>query len=183
MNYKLLAILIVLVVTVGILAACVPVSAPSSANCQEGICVDVQLAEPIHFNQSVTVTITVESDQDIPGLGVTLGDFNPYVPTEGTRAWDVDTKAHQPVSFTGTVRFTHEGYFDVIGAAITQEGRRVVDSVPVYISRAGGTVNPPVPTGPAQAVPYTPSPSESPLPTPSPRANSLLTPSAGQWYW
>ena len=108
-----------------------------------------------------------------------MGDLNPYVPTEGTRVWDVNTKAHQPVSFTGVVRFTLEGYFNVIGAAITREGYRVVDSVSVYISRAGGTVNPTLPSG------ITPqptlSPSQSPLPTPPPLKNSLLSPSASQW--
>jgi hypothetical protein len=157
MNHKLFSGPVVIVITVWLLAACMPASPPGGANCQSGICVDIQLSEPIHFNEPVTATITVETDQDVPQLGVSLWGFS-GVTVDGTGVWEVNAKAHQPVNFTGTIRFTQEGYVTVIGDAITLEGRRVVDSVSVYISQAGGTVNPSAPTGPFQAVPYTPQP-------------------------
>ncbi|CAG0935603.1 hypothetical protein TFLX_04446 [Thermoflexales bacterium] len=161
--------ILMLTVLIWLLAACVSASGPGGINCKNGVCVDVQLSEPIRFNEPGTVTITVETDQDIPGLGVTLGNFDPFVLTEGTRVWDADTKAHQPVSFVGRVRFTHEGHFDVVGAAITREGYRVVDSVSVFITRAGGTVNPVATpdTGTPQYAPTAPG-THSPVPTPLP---------------
>jgi hypothetical protein len=152
-----------------LLVACVPASAPGGANCQNGICVDIQLVEPVRFDQPVTATITIETDRDIARLGVSLGDLDPNVPVEGPRSWQTDVKAHQPVTFTGTVRFIHEGYFGVTDAAATYEGRRVEDYVSVYVTRAGGTLNPVIPTGPAIAVPQpTIAGSTSPMPTPPP---------------
>jgi hypothetical protein len=168
--------------TLFLLSACVPASAPGGANCKQGICVNIQLSEPISFNEPITATITVETDQDIPRLGVSLwADYGVLV--EKPNSWQVETKSHQPVTFTGTVRFTLEGYLTVLASAGTPSGVNVADSIVVNVTRAGGTVNPIIPTGPSQAVPYTPqptsSPTNSPLPTP-PLTNSLLSPSLGQ---
>ncbi len=181
MNHKLLVLPVVLVVTVWLLTTCAPASAPSGTNCQQGICVDMQLSEPIRFNEPIMATITIETEEDIPKLSVALASQYSVL-VEGTRAWEVDAKAHQQLVFTGTVRFTHEGYFSVIAGVKTTLSEYVQDYEDVYVTRAGGTVSTPVPTGRSQAVPQpTLSPSESPLPTPSPLKNSLIPHSTGQW--
>lgn len=177
-RWQIFSSLIVSQTTLFLLSACVPASAPGGANCREGICVNLQLSEPIHFNKPVTATITIETERDIPKLGVSLtSQYSVLV--EGINVWEVDVKAHQPVSFVGTVRFTLEGYVNVVAGVKTTLGEYVDDVVPVHITQTGGTVNPVIPTGPSQAVPYTPSPNASPLPTP-PLTNSLLSPSLGQ---
>jgi hypothetical protein len=169
----------VLLVTVWILAACGPASTTSGANCSKGICVDIQLAQPIRFNQPVTATITVETERDIPKLSVALASQYSVL-VEGARAWEVDAKAHQQFIFTGTVRFTLEGYVGVTAGVKTTLGEYVEDVVPVYVTRAGGTANPTMTSGTPAPQP-TLSPFDSPLPTPSPLKSSLLSPSAGQW--
>jgi hypothetical protein len=141
--------------------------------------VDIQLSEPIRFNEPVTATITVETDQDIPQIGISLwADYGVLV--EKPNTWRAEAKSHQPLIFTGTVRFTIEGYPTVLASVGTPSGVNVADSIGVYITRAGGTANPTIPSG-THAPQPTLLPSESPLPTPTPLKNSLLSPSAGQW--
>ena len=40
--------------------------------CENGICVKLEVSEPIRFNEPVTLTITVSSEKDIQDLGVSL---------------------------------------------------------------------------------------------------------------
>ncbi len=161
-----------------LLAACVPAATPGGANCQQGICVDIQLSEPISFNKPVTATITVETDQDVPQLGVSLwADYGVLV--EKPNFWRVETKSHQPLIFTGTIQFTIEGYPTVLASVGTPSGVNVADSIVVYVTRAGGTANPTILPSDTHIPQPTLLPSESPLSTPLPLTASLLSPITG----
>jgi len=141
------------------LPACGPVFAPGGGKYQQGIYVKVELTEPVSFNQPVPVTITVETEKDEIGLQINMA-VEAGALIEGESHWVVNTRAGQPVRVTSTVRFTREGYFEVIGGALTREGRHVYTHVLVYVTPAGGTVNPQVPPAgtprPLTAVPSTP---------------------------
>lgn len=121
-------------------------STPGGGKCQGGLCVDVELAEPIGWNEPVPVTITVETEEDIPDLVVYLGFSDPdIVVVEGERKWVVDAKAQTPVRFSTAIRFPlREGYYDVIASAHDHRiGLVVRDYVPVRITALGGTLYPP----------------------------------------
>ncbi|CAG0935602.1 hypothetical protein TFLX_04445 [Thermoflexales bacterium] len=74
---------IALIVVVALLAACTPASRPGGINCKTDVCVDVQLSEPIRFNEPVTVTITVETEKDETELQIGLFSSNPTIIFEG----------------------------------------------------------------------------------------------------
>ena len=139
-----------------VMAGCGGLSAPSGQRCQGGICVEVTLAEPIGFNEPTGVTITVETQQDIPNLEVSLGFSDPDIVVEGERRWVVEAKAHTPIQLSTTIKFPKEGYFDVLAGALDpHRGLHVDDWVSVRITRTGGTVNPP-----PEREPRTPAPAE-----------------------
>ncbi len=156
------------------LSACGPVFAPGGGKYQQGIWIKVELAEPVHFNQPVNVTITVETEKDESGLRIGMDVSHPdIVLVEGEHRWVVVTQAGRPVQVTSTIRFTREGWYNVIGGAFASTGH-ASHSVYVHVTQAGGTVNPKhtLPAGPAPAVPYgTPLP-VTPAPTPEPQPTS-----------
>jgi len=119
-------------------------SAPGGGKCRHGVCIDLELAEPIGWNEPVTVTITVETEEDIQGLRVRLWFSDPDVLVEGEREWVVDAKAHTPMQFSTTIRFTEEGYYSVHAGAQDFVGELLVqDAKDVRITTLGGTLNPP----------------------------------------
>ena len=158
-------------VTLLVLAVCVSASGPGGINCKNGICVKVQLSEPIRFNEPVTVTITVETEKDEEGVRIGA-EVSPQIVTfDSPHTWVVNTKAHQPVQVTTTLHFSAmEGWVDVHGDALTYStGTHSSDYVPVRITRMGVTVNPPTPvdTGSPEPQP-TAIGNTSPVPTPEP---------------
>ncbi len=54
--------------------------------------------------------------------------------------WPVDAKAQTPVEVNTVIRFTKEGYYLIVGGAVTRQGMSVNDSVNVAITLAGGTI-------------------------------------------
>lgn len=52
MKRKVSSLLIVLLITSSVLPAC---SSPSSGKCEGGLCIDMELAEPIRMNEPVLV--------------------------------------------------------------------------------------------------------------------------------
>ena len=67
-------------------AGCVGVSALGSGNCHNGVCVHLELAEPVSMGAPIPVTITVQTDQDESRLSVSLGFSDPDITVEGERA-------------------------------------------------------------------------------------------------
>jgi len=80
----------------------------------------------------------------IQGLRVRLWFSDPDVLVEGEREWVVDAKAHTPMQFSTTIRFTEEGYYSVHAGAQDFVGELLVqDAKDVRITTLGGTLNPP----------------------------------------
>ena len=153
-----------------VMAGCGGLSAPGGGNCSQGVCIKVQIAEPVRFNEPTAVTVTITTEQDISKLGVFLSFTDPdIVIIDGPQDWFVDTKANQSISFTRLIRFPEEGYFNVIAGAVKPTLGPVKDSVSVHITRAGGTVNPP-----PERKPGTPAPAER-ADTPGPRLRVTYT--------
>lgn len=149
--------LILLIIMSLLFSACTGASAPSAGNCRAGICVRMNLSEPVRLNEPVKVTITVESEKDEDGLTVSIGSTHRYaVVVEGQRNWPVNTKGRQPIQATTLIRFTEEGVFGVIGGVVTRQGLSVDDFVTVHVTRDGATIYPP-----GTKIPITP----GPLPT------------------
>lgn len=187
MKHKIGCWVVLLLIAVSTLSACS--RAPGGGRCEGGLCIDVELAEPIRMNEPVPVTITVEStEEDKQGLKVSLWFSAPDIQVDGEREWVVDLKAHTSMQFSTTIRFpAREGSYDVIAGVLDyQHGRMVRDYVPVRITLLGGTLYPtseftpgvPQPvyplSSPPTSAPETPKPEERPeeasgsTPTPSP---------------
>src|SRR5436190_8106626 len=105
--------------------------------------VEVQLGEPILFNEPVPVTITVQTPEDIQGLEISMSSDRVAVVVEGEKFWTFDALANQPIQVTSTVRFTMEGYYDVFGYAHDpHKGGTVIDYESVHLTLSGGILNP-----------------------------------------
>lgn len=150
-----------------VLAGCGGSAAPSGGQCNQGLCVKIQVAEPIRWGEPVTVMIATTTDKDIPDLGVSIFVYPPNAVVvegpenwereakrgavyEGGAGWRVTTKASQPITFTRIVHLPHqEGFFEIMASVTTIQGMRVTDSARIYLTRAGGKVyysGTPVPT-------------------------------------
>jgi len=174
MKHKISNLLVLLLVAGSVLPACS--SAPGGGKCEGGLCVDIELAEPIRMNEPVPVTITVEStEEDKQGLKISLWLSHPDVLVEGEREWTVDAKAHTPIQFSTMIRFAREGYYSAHAGVFEYQELMVQDAEDVRITALGGTLNPPperefgtpAPLERLEITPVFPTPL-SPLPTPAP---------------
>ncbi len=175
--------------------ACSGVSAPAGGNCRGGLCVKVEAVEPIQFGEPVTVTIAVTAEKDISTLGVSLfHDMDVSVDTPQSLEkeirdtivsqrgvdWVVDAKANQSLILSRRLRFpSREGLFNVMVAASTPS-LRVVHSLVIHMTRAGGKVylsNTPIPITPGPA-PTSPPALRTLLaqPTPTRTSTPITTP-------
>ncbi len=124
-------------------AGCVGVSAPGSGNCHNGVCVHLELAEPVSMGAPIPVTITVQTDQDESRLTVSLGFSAADMVVEGARAWTVDAKAHQSLRFSTVIRFpSREGSFGVHAGTLTHQGGYSEEVVNVRLTHTGAVLNP-----------------------------------------
>lgn len=174
------------------LVACVGVSAPTGGTCQQGVCIKVQIAEPIPFDEPVNATITVTTEKDMPRLGVSLYFGGQDIAVEGSKGWEkggvdwlIEAKASNPTILTRRIKFPpQEGTFQVIVSAMTPSGLRVTDGVYVNVSRAGGKMylsGSEIPITPAPLPTVTPGPSFTPAPwmrtrAPTPPPQPFSTP-------
>lgn len=112
---------------------------------QAGIQIKIELGQSIQLNKPVPVTITLETEEDMPGMEVFLGTSGPTVEVlDGSGPWIIDSVAHHPTTFTTTIKFTNEGYFDITAfAKDTKTARVVQDTVFLQVTQAGATINPP----------------------------------------
>jgi hypothetical protein len=171
-------------------------AAPSGGQCNQGLCVKIEVVEPVRWGESLTVKITVTTEADIPDLGVSIYTYPPDVVVEGPIGWEptskdgmvwkggagwlVATKANQPIVFIRNIRVPAREsplLVDIQANASTRQGRHVSHSVRIYLTREGGVVNPTpavlpgtpalVPTMPPEWL-LTPFPTVTPWPTPFP---------------
>jgi hypothetical protein len=179
-----------------VLAGCGGSAAPSGGQCNQGLCVKIEVVEPVRWGESLTVKITVTTEADIPDLGVSIYTYPPDVVVEGPISWEptskdgmvwkggagwlVATKANQPIFFIRNIRVPAREsplLVDIQANASTRQGRHVSHSVRIYLTREGGVVNPTpavlpgtpalVPTMPPEWL-LTPFPTVTPWPTPFP---------------
>jgi hypothetical protein len=173
-----------------VLAGCGGSAVPGGGRCNKGLCVKIEVVEPVRWGESIGVTITVSSERDIRGLGISLLSYPPsqitfekaeFV-TEGGARWATDIQANHPQRFGLSVYLPLEGNYVLIAQAHDPTiGMVVADEIRIYLTRKGGVVNPTpavfsgtpalVPTMPLEWL-RTPFPTPTPLPTlpPSPLA-------------
>ena len=139
--------LFVIVVLAIIIAGCNGAGnfGPIGQTSQNDIQVKIELGQPIQMNQPVPVTITVETDEDIPGMEVFLSTSDPDIRLlDNSGQWTVDSVAHQPMTFTTTIEFPNEGYFNVAAFAKDPQIAKVVeDYISIQITKEGVTFDPP----------------------------------------
>lgn len=169
-----------------VLAGCGGSAAPTGWRCNKGLCVKIEIVEPVHWGESIGVTITVSSERDIRGLGISLLSYPPsqmtfekaeFV-TEGGARWTTDIQANHPQHFGLSVYLPLEGSYALIAQAYDPTtGMVVANEIRIYLTREGGVVNPTpavfsgtpelVPTMPPERL-LTPFPTATPWPTPFP---------------
>ena len=173
-----------------ILSGCGGSAAPSGGQCNKGLCVKIEVVEPVRWEEPNVIRIIVTSEKEVPDLGISLMYLNKEIVVEEPEAgeqgqvvwkgdrgldWKASVKPSQPVVLTRKLRFPpQEGLVELIASAITPQGLRAVDSVRIYLTREGGVVNPTpavfsgtpalVPTMPPEWL-RTPFPTPTPLPT------------------
>lgn len=165
---------VLLLVSSVVLSICIGCSVSGSGQCEGGICVDVELTEPVYIDEPVEVTITIETNADMQGLKASLWFSDPDIAVDGKDEWTVDTEAHTAVQVSTIIRFTQEGYYDVVAGVLDHSGQMITDYVPVHITTLGGTLHPQSERGaetpaPLERLDITPTLSTpvSPLDTPS----------------
>jgi len=169
-----------------VLAGCGGSAAPSGGQCNEGLCVKIDVAEPIRWEEPIGVTVTVTAEKDISNLQVSLTSYPP-VSIEDQGKWveegmrtNVNVTANRPLVIVRKVRLPTEGTFELIAGVYTPNLPYVSDSVRIYLTREGGVVNPTpavfsgtpalVPTMPPEwlLIPFsTATPWPTPIPTPT----------------
>lgn len=189
--------LLICVLLLASLAACAAPSGPGAFRCSkhEKICVKLTATEPIITGQPVSVTITVTSERDIPGLIVYLSTYpagkvsieeepGQPSPKSGGLKWTMDVKANQEIIFTRKINlpsvereYGGYAYIDLIAFVQTAVGMVVDDELTIYVTPKGGkvyyagTLIPTTSPGPALTVTPGPSPTFIPTPTTYPYPN------------
>lgn len=148
-----------------VLTGCGGSAAAGGSQCNGGLCVKIEVADPIRWGEPVTVVATVTTETDIPELGVSIYTFPSLIVEgplgweatsrkgvvwEGGAGWVTEARANQSVTFIRKIQFpAQEGLYRIQANASTPQGLRVSDSVRVFLSREGGKVyysKTPVPT-------------------------------------
>lgn len=110
--------------------------------CQEGVCAEIDVAQPIVLNQPTDVTITISSTVDKPGLSIKLQASPTNVTFGPDTIWQYDAAANQSQVFSSTVTFTSPGEYLIAAGVFWKGSPLLVNQDRVVISNNGGTVNP-----------------------------------------
>ena len=131
-----------------LLASCTVLKNMWSANpeadktCVDGVCAEMDIAQPILLNHAANVTITISSTVDKPGLSIQLQASPTNVTFGSNSLWQYDAVANQSKIFNSTVTFTSPGGY-LIGAGVFWKGSPLlVNQDYVVIDISGATVNP-----------------------------------------
>ncbi len=124
-------------------------SDPGAAKtCQEGVCAQIDVVQPIVLNQPANIVITISSTVDKPGLSIILQASPTNVTFGPNTLWQYDAIANQSKTFTSTITFTSSGGY-LVGAEVFWKGSPlVVNQDRVVIDVSGATVNPTIPPRP-----------------------------------
>jgi len=178
------------------LASCTAPSGLGAFRCSEAekVCVKLTAAEPIKPGQPVSVTVTVTSERNIPGLQVYLSTYpagkvsiveEPGLPSPkgGGVNWTTDMQANRPLTITRKIRLPsveseYDGYslVQLIASVVTAPGMVITDGLMIYVTRQGAKVyyaNTPIPITPGPQPTLAPGqvpiiyPTLTPIPTPT----------------
>ena len=173
--------LLVLFILILFLFACSGPAANGRPNCNGTACVKPELEEPVLMNKPVKVTITVQSEKDIPGLKISLIPFpisSVSVLSNTSQQWQKDgiswvsdIKAKQPLTFTSQVRFDSEGRFQLYADIFSPPMASATDMVEIRMTSQTGKVY-----LLGTSIPITPGP--LPMPDPAMRATIMAMPTA-----
>lgn len=129
-----------------IIAGCGGSAASSGRQCNKGLCVKIEVAEPIRWEEPIVVTVTVTAKRDISNLQLSLTSY-PSVSIEDQGKWieegtrvNVNVTANQPLVIVRKVFPHREGIFELMAGVYTPNLPYVSDSVRIYLTRAGGKV-------------------------------------------
>jgi len=160
-----------------ILSGCGGSAAPSGGQCNKGLCVKIEVAEPIRWGEPIGVTVTVTAERDLSNLQVSLTSYPPVSIEDHQGRWieegvrsEVNLVANRPLVAVYKVRLPSEGTFELRAGAYAPNLPYVSDSVCIYLSGGKGEVyhsGTPIPVTPWPLPVYTvtPGPSPTPLPT------------------
>ncbi len=111
--------------------------------CQEGICLEITITQPIVLNQPTDVTIKISSTVDTPGLLINL-QASPTNVTFGSNSnWQYDAFANQSQEFHSTIKFSSTGGWTVAAVVFSPKGGPIVSNQDrVVIDVSGAVVNP-----------------------------------------
>ncbi len=126
-----------------LLAACA--SGKREANCQDGLCIEFDIAEPIHINERTPVTVTVTSDHEEKDLWVYLSVTLPGVAPASPSQWNLDIKKNNPFIITSFITITQKsvgGYVHTGALLLNKNGLSIADSILIHVTENGGTPNP-----------------------------------------
>ncbi len=111
--------------------------------CQEGICVELNIAQPIVLSQPTDVTVKISSTVDMPGLLINL-QASPTNVTFGSNSnWHYDAVANKSQEFHSTIAFSSTGGWTVAAVVFSPKGGPIVSNQDrVVIDGNGAVVNP-----------------------------------------
>ena len=150
---------IIAIVILGIcLGACVAAPAPGSRQCSSnGVCIKIQVAEPIRLDEPITVTATITSDKDLSQVEIAFASDAPDLLIEDKQTWHkgtqserIDIKANQPARVSRRFLVPKDDRFNIITSAMAPDFR-VEDSVYIITTKDSGRVyraGEPIPTVP-----------------------------------
>lgn len=127
--------------------------------CQEGVCAEINVAQPIVLNQPANITVTISSSVDKPGLSIKLQASPTNVTFGPNTIWQYDAVANQSQVFNSSITFSSPGEYLIAAGVFWKGSPLLVNQNRVIISNAGGTVNPTLNTSPTSDLflPSTPS--------------------------
>lgn len=128
--------------------------------CQDGICAELSIPQPIVLNQPTDITITISSTVDKPGLSIKLQATPANVTFGPNTLWQFDAVANQSQVFNSTVTITAPGEYLIAVGIFINRSPLLVNQDRVVINNAGGTVNPTINRNPTSDLflPSTPQP-------------------------
>ena len=110
--------------------------------CQEGVCAEINVAQPIVLNQPANITITISSTGDKSGLSIKLQASPTNITFGPDTLWQYNAVANQSKVFNSSVTFTSSGEYLIAAEVFWNGGPLVVNQDRVIINNAGGTLNP-----------------------------------------
>jgi hypothetical protein len=168
--------LCLLLVVMIVLAGCAENASPGEWQCHQGICVKIEVDEPIVWEEPIIVRVTVTTEEDVSDVGVSLRYYGKDIVVEEPETeepgqvtwqggngidWKVDTKSDQPVVFARKMHIPliDEGVIWFFADIMTPGGLFENDSLGVYFAHQEGKVyysGTPLPITPRVFVTYDP---------------------------